>query len=371
VTEPLYFDFAATTPLCSAARDAMINALDHDYANYNSINHALGRDVHLHIEDARNHILESLRLAHSHYLVFTSGATESINLANQGGFRAYQRSLKGIAALATDHKVSLEVLNALSSSIATTLLPVDSGGLIDDTYFKNYLKGGPSLVNICAVNNETGVIQPIHELTQLVHQSGGIVHLDASQMIGKMPLIDLSEIDFMSISAHKFYGPKGIGALLIKKNRRIEPIFYGSRQEYGIRPGTPANHQIRGMQAALSDTLKTYMAQKDQLELEYHVIKNYFESKGAVINGKNTCHLTINIKLPHRFSRKLIEEGFASYVAFSFGSACQTTNLAPSHVLSAMGLGPDEISRSIRISLGLNMPKDSVASLLSCFESIS
>jgi cysteine desulfurase len=345
----------------------MVDTLKDDYANYNSTNHMLGQNVHLKIETARSNMLKALGLDQTHYMVFTSGASESINLVNQGALKAYHRSLTSIATLSTDHKVSIEVLNVLSSQIPTVFLEVLPNGLIDEKALIQHLKLGPSLINVCAVNNETGVIQPLENLIDLVHQYGSLIHVDASQMPGKLEPMNLSQVDFMSISAHKFYGPKGAGALIIKNNRRVESIFYGSHQEYGVRPGTLATHQILGMSKALKYALETYEMKEEKIKKHRDLIVNFFESKGAKINGDHTCFLTFNILLPKTMNLAVLEEKVAPEIAFSFGSACQTTNLAPSHVLKAMGLTPDEISRCIRLSLGLEMNDEDIKTLLHSF----
>ena len=369
-TKPLYFDFAATTPICQPAKEAMIQVMDFGFANYNSTNHELGRQIKGQIEQSRLNILKHLGLDQTHYLVLTSGATESINLVNQGGLKAYRRSLKSMASLATDHKVTLKVMEALSLEIQTQLLSVHSNGMVDFTALQDHLRKGPSFVNICAVNNETGVIQPIEKLVNCIHDHGSLIHIDASQMLGKIPLMHLENVDFMSISAHKFYGPKGIGALIIKNNRRIESIFYGSDQEYGLRPGTLATHQVVGMEKALNYAIDTHLHEESRTLRHHEKIRRFFTSKGAKVNGENTCLLTFNVLLPKPITPMALQTHIAPHIAFSFGSACQTTELAPSHVLKAMGLSPEEASRSIRLSLGLGMSDESINALLACFETI-
>jgi cysteine desulfurase len=208
------------------------------------------------------------------------------------------------------------------------------------------------LVNLCWVNNETGVIAPVAEVAKLCQKYGALLHLDAAQAVGKTDLSDIKYADFISLSAHKFYGPKGSGALIIRNNRRITPLFYGGGQEFTLRPGTVATHQIVGLHYALLDTCSRYVTELNTISALSEKMVNCLTEMGCVINGGHRTPFIINAQFPDIDQFAELKNRVTSEFACAAGSACQSSNQAPSHVLTAMGLTNEAVSRSLRFSLG-------------------
>tara|TARA_Y200000002_G_C22687199_1_gene666414 strand:+ start:4300 stop:5418 length:1119 start_codon:yes stop_codon:yes gene_type:complete len=356
----IYFDYAASTPISEASKDAILQCLSSPYlnANPNSTGYINGIRSKQAIETARSDILDALGLSQTHYLIFTSGATESINIVNQGAYRSYKRSLQQLLCIRTDHKATIACIEGMRDTIQTNMIDVHPTGEINFESLSHHLSKGLSLLNVCGLNNETGVESPLNNVSQVAKKFGALVHIDASQMIGKMAINDLHCGDFISISSHKFYGPKGIGALAIKKTRKLSAIFFGSDQEYAIRPGTLPTHQILGMHAALVTTIKEFKNTSQKIANFSSQLRAFFESHGCVINGKDTNPYILSIRLPEAVDLDKLSHESADKIAFSYGSACQSKSILPSHVLTAMGQESSKARRTIRVSLGAQTSED-------------
>ena len=250
----IYLDYASTTPLASEALQAMLPYLDNQYfVNPSSVQYAAGKNIANALAQATEQFAAHLH-ADADEIIWTSGATESNNLALQGVACAYQSKGKHIISVKTEHKAVLDVLAALErQGFTMTLLDVDAQGRVDLKALAKFLTPETILVSIMQVNNETGVIQDLPAIAELVKLHGALLHVDAVQSLGKLP-IDLKKlpVDLMSFSAHKIYGPKGIGALYVRKKPfvRLKPLLFGGGQQQSVRPGTLAAHQIMGFVAA-------------------------------------------------------------------------------------------------------------------------
>ncbi|GAB3222442.1 IscS subfamily cysteine desulfurase [Spirosoma arcticum] len=295
----------------------------------------------------------------THELIFTSGATESINLAIKGVAEQYQHRGKHIVTVQTEHKAVLDVCGYLEThGFEVTYLPVQPDGLLNLSLVKATIRPDTILVSVMLVNNETGVIQPIQEIAQMAHAAGALFMTDATQAVGKLPIdVDRDHIDLLTFSAHKFYGPKGVGGLFVRQRRpnkvKLEAILHGGGHERGFRSGTLNVPGIVGLGKAVELTrlemgqdAQRVGALRDRLETELLTIP------GTSVNGSREHRLynTINILFRDCDSDALIMglEG----IAVSNGSACTAASIDPSHVLLAMGLSETEAFSCLRFSLG-------------------
>lgn len=355
--KPIYLDYAATTPVDPrvAAKMQACLMLDGVFGNPASL-HVYGQDAKQAVEIAREQVA-SLIHADASEIIWTSGATEADNLAIKGAAQLYQRKGKHIVTMKTEHKAVLDTcLHLEKSGYQITYLSPESSGRLNLATFKAALRDDTILVSIMQVNNETGVIQDLDAISQLTAARGILLHVDAAQSTGKM-LIDVTRtpIDLMSLSAHKTYGPKGIGALYLRKKPRVrvEPLIHGGGHEQGMRSGTLATHQIVGMGEAF------YLAEKN-LSQEVAAIKKLRDRFLAGIRSidkiKLNCDLTDVV--PHilnvRFEGMLAEAVLADLpeIAVSTASACMGKGTEGSYVLRAMGFTEDEAKSSVRFSFG-------------------
>lgn len=358
----IYLDNNATTKIDPRVLDAMMPFLTDNFANAAST-HPFGVSAHEAVKTARQQLADLLG-CETHELVFTSGATEAINLALKGVAENYQSRGKHIITVQTEHKAVLDVCLYLEKrGYEVTYLPVRpagsvGAGLIDLNDLKAALRPDTILVSVMWVNNETGVIQPIEEIAQLTHEAGALFMTDATQAVGKLPIdVDNLHIDLLTFSAHKFYGPKGIGGLFVRQRRphkiKLEALLHGGGHERGLRSGTLNVPGIVGMGKAaelapVADIKETQRIASlhDQLETELLTIP------GTRVNGDRTNRLynTTNIYFENCDSDALIMglEG----IAVSNGSACTAASIDPSHVLLAMGLNETEAFSCLRFSLG-------------------
>jgi cysteine desulfurase len=356
---PIYLDYAATTPMAPETVQAMLPYLTKTglFANPASIQHGLGEAAESVIENARSQIAALLQ-GNAKDFVFTSGATESNNLAIKGIALAYRDRGKHIITSAIEHKSVLDTCKYLETQgFSVTYLRPDGGGLIRPDDILKAITDETILVSIMQANNETGVIQPIEQIARALNDKNLFFHVDAAQSAGKLP-IDLSAlpVDLLSISAHKFYGPKGMGCLYIRNRKRIRlsPILHGGGQEHGLRPGTLATHQIVGMASAFQiaqENLSQDFEHCRRLKQSLLNILNRLE--GITLNGGQADALPniINVSFEHVSSDSLII-ALREQLAVSSGSACNSGAIEASHVLRAMGIEGDRLYGAIRISWG-------------------
>lgn len=352
---PIYLDYAATTPVDGRVIAKMQDCLNITFGNPAS-KHAYGKVAKTLIETAREQVALSLH-AEANEIIWTSGATESNNLAIKGGAHLYQQSGKHIITMKTEHKAVLDPCQYLEKiGFQVTYLAPESNGLLDLDKLKNAFRRDTILTSIMHVNNETGVIQDIDAIAKLTSERGVLFHVDAAQSIGKLP-IDLSHtpIDLLSLCAHKVYGPKGIGALYLRKKPRVrvQPLLHGGGHEQGMRSGTLATHQIVGMGEAL------FYASQDSVDDNARIAKlseSFVEGvtglKNVYINGERNCQVPHIVNL--RFDGVIADDFLAKLpsIACSTASACQGKGTEGSYVLRAMGLSDKQIKSSIRFSFG-------------------
>ncbi len=353
----IYLDNNSTTLIDERIFDEMIPFLKNLYGNASST-HSLGLNSKKAIDNAKTQIAQLIN-AESNEITLTSGATESINLALKGLALNSNNSKKHILTVKTEHNAVLETCKYLETvGFEVEYLDVDKEGLVNLEQIKKALRKDTLLVCIMWVNNETGVIQPIQEISKILRNSGVFFMSDATQAVGKIP-IDLFEleIDLLCFSAHKFYGPKGIGALYINakkiKINQISPLQHGGGHENGLRSGTLNVPAIVGFGKACDIAISEMEINKKNIgSLKVDLEDKLLQIDGAFINGSkdNQLYNTINICLPNFDANKFI--GMHQNIAVSNGSACAAAIFEPSHVLISMGLTNDEALGSLRISLG-------------------
>ena len=357
VKTPVYLDYQASTPVDGRVLDAMLPYLSEKFGNPHSRSHAFGWEAEEAVEVAREQIAAIIG-ADPKEVIFTSGATESNNLAIKGVARFYKARKDHVITCVTEHKCVLESCRALErEGFTLTYLPVRGNGLIDLGELSRAFTERTALVSIMAVNNEIGVIQPVAEIGALCRQHGAFFHTDAAQAIGRIDL-DVNEmgIDLMSLTAHKVYGPKGIGALYVRRRPRVRltPLFDGGGQERGFRSGTlPAplcvgfGEACRLARLEMADEAKRISALRDRL---YDGITTRLA--GVALNGDGVTRIPGNLNLS--FGHVDAEALMASLkaVAVSSGSACTSASLEPSFVLKALGVEDRLAHASIRFSLG-------------------
>jgi len=355
---PVYLDYHATTPCDPRVVEAMLPWFTEKFGNPHSLTHAYGREAEQAVEQARAQLADLVG-ADPREIVFTSGATEANNMAVKGAARFHRQFGKdGIVTLVTEHKCVLESARAMEcDGCRVAILPVDRDGLVDLDRLTRAIDDKTAIVSVMAAHNEIGVIQPIKEIAALAHAKGALFHTDAAQAVGKVALnvADLG-VDLMSISGHKVYGPKGIGALYLRRRprARIEPLFDGGGQERGMRSGTLPVPLIVGLgQAAV--LAKAEMAGEAQrlLALRARFLAGLrAKVPDVVLNGDAERRLpgNLNVSFPGATAVDLIAA--CPGLALSTGSACTAAEVEPSYVLRALGVGDDLAAASLRIGLG-------------------
>jgi cysteine desulfurase len=351
----IYLDYNATTPLCDAAREAMMPYLDRHFGNPSSV-HAAGREARAAIDNSRDKLAALLRIK-PHEIIFTSGATESCNLAVFGLARHQSGGAGHIISAQTEHHAVLNPVEHLEKheGFEVTWLNVSRDGVVDIDHLANSIRPDTRLVSIMAANNETGVIQPLREISQICRERGVLLHSDTVQAFGKID-VDLSLVDAASFCAHKFYGPKGTGLVFLRSGLSIQPIMFGGAHENQRRPGTENVAAIAGMAAAAEWTLRdrdNEQKRQQQLrdELWERIAQNVPEAKQ---NGANAPRLanTLNASLLGLESEMLLIALDLEGVCASSGSACMVGSVRASHVLLAMGLPVERAQSAVRFSLG-------------------
>ncbi len=355
---PIYLDYAATCPVDPRVAQKMMEylTLDGVFGNPASRSHKFGWQAEEAVDVARNHIADLIG-ADSREIVFTSGATESDNLAIKGVAHFYQTKGKHIITCKTEHKAVLDTCRQLErEGFEVTYLEPQSDGLIDLDALKNAMRDDTILVSIMHVNNEIGVIQDIAAIGELCRARKILFHVDATQSVGKLPInLEELKVDLMSMSSHKLYGPKGIGALYVRRKPRVrlEAIIHGGGHERGMRSGTLPVHQIVGMGEAyrickeeMASEMPRLTALRDRL---YNGLKDIEET---YVNGSMEHRLGSNLNISFNYVEGESLMMALRDIAVSSGSACTSASLEPSYVLRALGLNDELAHSSIRFTLG-------------------
>ncbi|MDC0250795.1 cysteine desulfurase [Candidatus Pelagibacter sp.] len=373
MSKKIYLDYQATTPVDPKILEKMIPYFTENFGNPHSNNHQFGRSANNAVENAREDIANLINAEPSE-IIFTSGATESNNLAIKSIARYHLGKDCQIITCKTEHKCVLESSHELETDgFKVTYLDVDEDGLINLEELENLLKQKKALVSIMHANNEIGVLQPIKEIGELCKKYDSIFHSDVAQSIGTQA-IDVSDlnIDTLSISAHKIYGPKGIGALFISNSIKntLRPLMSGGGQEMGLRSGT----QSPALCVGLGEACKDISINRDKY------VQHFKELKSALLSGLITSKFEFNIngsvekRIPNNLNisiaGKVSEQlfNFMPHIALSSGSACTSGTIERSHVLSAMKLQDNRIDGSFRISFGRNTTKEELKELISIIE---
>ncbi|NHO32859.1 aminotransferase class V-fold PLP-dependent enzyme [Acetobacter fallax] len=358
--EELYLDNAATTPCDPRVIEVMMPLFAEDFANPHSTTHAPGERAAKAVETARAGIA-ALIGADPREIIFTSGATEANNLAIKGAARYRARhgdGRKRIVTVATEHKCVLESVRDLASEgFDPVILPVDRNGRLNPDHLREAVSVPTALVSIMAANNETGVLHDLPVLSRIARDGGALLHSDLAQAAGKTALdVRALDLDLASVSAHKMYGPKGVGALFVRRRPRIrlEPLFSGGGQERGLRSGTLPAALIAGFGCAARIATRQGEADARHLAHLAEALCNSLHARQVAfsINAKDAPRLPgiLSLRLPGVPPLALMEQ--VPELALSVGSACSSADLAPSYVLTAMGLSPEEAAESLRLSPG-------------------
>lgn len=350
----LYLDFAASTPLLPSVKKELFRAFEEEYANPSSA-HKLGYKSAKSIEDVRGIIADSIG-AYKSEIIFTSGATEANNLAIKGYVLANKNKGKHIITSSIEHKCILAICHFLEKEhgYKITYIPPKDNGIIDAQDVIDAIREDTVLISIMHVNNELGSIQPIKIIGDACFKRNIKFHVDAAQSYKKIPIdVDELNIDLLSISAHKIYGPKGIGALYIRDLRetKIQPVIHGAGQEYGLRGGTLPTPLILGLGTAIED--KTIENTIEDIKNINHLLRDKIIKIGGEINSPSSNFIPhiLNIRLPNFDASKFVTN---SDFLCSQGSACSSLNIEPSYVLTAIGLNNMDSRASIRLSFGYN-----------------
>jgi len=353
---PIYFDYSATTPVDPRVVDKMIPFLRDAFGNPASRSHAYGWHAEEAVEQAREDVA-ALVGCEAKELVWTSGATESINLAVKGAARFYHERGKHLITLKTEHKATLDTMRELErEGFEVSYLDVQDDGLLDLDRFKDSLRSDTVLVSVMLVNNEIGVIQDIETIGSICRERGIIFHVDAAQATGKLP-IDLNQlpVDLMSFSAHKTYGPKGVGALYVQRKPRIrlEAQIHGGGHERGMRSGTLPTHQIVGMGEAFRLARLEMPLENDRIRmLRDRLWRGISALEEVYVNGHMDRRVPHNLNVSFNYVEGESLIMAIKDIAVSSGSACTSASLEPSYVLRALGRSDELAHSSIRFSVG-------------------
>jgi cysteine desulfurase len=353
---PIYMDYSATTPVDPRVAAKMIPFLTEHFGNPASRSHAYGWETEAAVEEAREQVADLVN-CDAKEIVWTSGATESINLAVKGAAQFYKEKGKHLITVKTEHKATLDTMRELErQGFEVTYMDVMENGLIDMNAFQAALRADTILVSIMMVNNEIGVIQPIKEIGEITRAKGIILHVDAAQATGKV-IIDLADlkVDLMSFSAHKTYGPKGMGALFVRKKPRIrlEAQIHGGGHERGFRSGTLATHQIVGMGEAFRLAKLEMATENERIRMLRDRLYNGLKDIPEVfINGDMHARVPHNLNISFNYVEGESLIMGVKEVAVSSGSACTSASLEPSYVLRALGRSDELAHSSIRMTVG-------------------
>jgi cysteine desulfurase len=353
---PIYMDYSATTPIDPRVADKMIPYLREQFGNPASRSHAYGWSAEAAVEEARAQVA-ALVGADPREIIWTSGATESNNLAIKGAAQFYKTKGKHIITVKTEHKAVLDTVRELErQGFEATYLEPQDNGLISLEQLEAAMRPDTILVSVMLVNNEIGVIQPIKEIGELCRKKGIIFHSDAAQATGKVEInLEELKVDLMSFSAHKTYGPKGIGALYVRRKPRVrlEAQMHGGGHERGLRSGTLAPHQIVGMGEAFriaKEEMDTELARIKALR--DRLAKGLMEIEEVYVNGDMEHRVPHNLNVSFNFVEGESLIMAVKDIAVSSGSACTSASLEPSYVLRALGRSDELAHSSIRFTIG-------------------
>ena len=355
-SRPIYMDYSATTPVDPRVVDKMVPFLHEQFGNPASRSHSYGWDAEQAVEEARAHVAALLG-ADPREIVWTSGATEGNNLAIKGAAHFYQGKGRHLVTVKTEHKAVLDTCRELErQGFDVTYLDVREDGLLDLDTVRQALRADTILVSAMLANNETGVIQPVTEIGALCRARGIVFHCDAVQAAGKIPVdVNALNVDLLTVTAHKVYGPKGIGALYVRRKPRvrIEAQMHGGGHERGMRSGTLPTHQIVGMGEAFR-LAKEEMAEESRRvgALRDRLLAGLSTLDEVYVNGDLTRRIPHNLNVSFNFVEgESLIMGIKG-VAVSSGSACTSASLEPSYVLRALGRSDELAHSSIRFTLG-------------------
>ena len=353
---PIYLDYSATTPVDPRVAAKMIPWLTEHFGNPASRSHAYGWEAEKAVEDAREEVA-ALVNADAKEIIWTSGATESNNLAIKGAAHFYQGKGKHIITVKTEHKAVLDTVRELErEGFEATYLDVQENGLIDLEVLKAAIRPDTIVVSVMFVNNEIGVVQPIAEIGELCREKGVVFHVDAAQATGKVDIdLDKLKVDLMSFCAHKTYGPKGIGALYVRRKPRVrlEAQMHGGGHERGLRSGTLATHQIVGMGESFRLAREEMAAENLRVgKLRDRLLAGLTDLEATYVNGdlEQRVPHNLNISFAYVEGESLIMA--VKDIAVSSGSACTSASLEPSYVLRALGRNDELAHSSIRFTIG-------------------
>ena len=355
---PIYLDYNATTPVDPRVVDAMVPYFTESYGNAASRNHSFGWQVEKVVDGARE-LIGKLIGAGGKEIVFTSGATESNNLAILGVAEFYKKKGKHIISSPIEHKAVIDPCHALEQKgYEITFLDVDKHGCIDLKQLENSIREDTILVSLMAGNNEIGTLNPIKEIGQITRNKGVLFHTDATQGVGKIPInVEEMNIDLLSMTAHKFYGPKGIGALYVRRKKprvRLSPIMFGGGHERGMRSGTLNVPGIVGFAKALELSVEEMASEAERLTgLRQRLLDRLNSELDYIfLNGHPTERLPNNLNISFGYVEGESLMMGVNELAVSSGSACTSASLEPSYVLRALGVGDDLAHSSIRFGMG-------------------
>ncbi|HEV8211049.1 MAG TPA: cysteine desulfurase family protein [Vicinamibacterales bacterium] len=361
----VYFDYNATTPLAPGVADTVLRVSQEVFGNASSIHH-FGQAAKATMDEARSAIAALLNADPSE-IVFTSGGTESDNLAIRGAAEALeQTSRRHLIATGIEHEAVLNTLRALARrGWRTTLLPLDHTGIVSPDRLRDAIDADTALVSVMHANNEIGTIQPVAALAAIAHEHGALMHTDAVQSVGKIPVdVRALGVDLLSLSAHKFNGPKGAGVLWIKRGTRMQPTVTGGKHERNRRAGTENVAAIAGLGVAA----RLAAAKMDTEGARVGALRDRLETgilravPGTAVNGARDARVpnTTNISFERVEAESLLIALDLEGIAVSTGSACSSGTLEPSHVLKAMGFQAHRTQNSLRFSLGMFSTQDEV-----------
>ena len=353
---PIYLDYSATTPVDPRVTQKMIPYLTEHFGNPASRSHSFGWTAEKAVEEAREQVA-ALVNCDSREIVWTSGATESINLALKGAAHFYKDKGKHLVTLRTEHKATLDTVRELErEGYTATYLDVLPNGLLDLEAFEESLRPDTILASVMAVNNEIGVVQDFAAIGEICRARGIVFHVDSAQATGKIPLdLALLKVDLMSFSAHKTYGPKGMGALYVRRKPRvrIEAQMHGGGHERGMRSGTLPTHQIVGMGEAFRIAKDEMATENERIRmLRDRLWKGIAEIEEVYINGDLERRVPHNLNVSFNFVEGESLIMAIKDIAVSSGSACTSASLEPSYVLRALGRSDELAHSSIRFTVG-------------------
>lgn len=355
---PIYLDCHATTPVDTRVLDAMLPFFTDYFGNPASVGHQYGWEAEAAIQQSREMLASAIN-ATAEDIIFTSGATEANNLVIKGVAEAYLSRGRHIITVVTEHNAVLDPCRYLRSlGFEITFLPVQPDGLINLGELEDALRPDTILVSVMAANNEIGVLQPLQAIGTLCHNRGILFHTDAAQAIGKMPLdVEAMHIDLMSLTAHKIYGPKGIGAVYVRRRDprvQLAPQLHGGGHERGMRSGTLYTPQIVGLASAVQLAIEEMDAENSRItDLRDRLWHYLSQLEGIYLNGHATQRLSGNLNISvEGVDGQALLVGLQPFVAVSSGSACTSAKAAPSHVLQALGRSSELAYASIRFGIG-------------------